>query len=73
MITDLDTYPRITAIIDREFSSPDFATSFAQYPFFIVDHPFWEDHPLSERNLLLNQATFDVLIRESERKRNPVN
>ncbi|KAF8964239.1 hypothetical protein BDZ97DRAFT_1660637 [Flammula alnicola] len=72
MITDVDTHPRITAIIDWEFSGPDFATSFAQYPLFIVDHPFWdEDHPLRKRNIQ-DQATFDELILEAERIRNPV-
>ncbi|KIM43525.1 hypothetical protein M413DRAFT_25879 [Hebeloma cylindrosporum] len=72
MITDVDTYPRITAIIDWEFSSADFVTTFAQYPFFIVDHPFWDnDHPLRERNKR-DQATFNELILEAERIRTPV-
>jgi hypothetical protein len=39
MITDAGTNPCISAIIDWEFSGPDFATSFAQYPLFIVNHP----------------------------------
>ncbi|KIM43576.1 hypothetical protein M413DRAFT_443503 [Hebeloma cylindrosporum] len=72
MITDIDTHPRITAIIDWEFSGADFVTSFAQYPFFIVDHPFWgKDHPLRERNIR-DQATFNELILEAERIRTPV-
>jgi len=72
MITDIDTHPRITGVIDWEFSGPEFATSFAQYPLFIVDHPAWdEDHPRRERNIR-DQATFDELILEAERIRNPV-
>ena len=72
MITDVDVNPRITAIIDWEFSGPDFVTSFAHYPLFIVDHPLWdEDHPLRERNRQ-DQATFNELILEAERTRNPV-
>ncbi|KAF8161981.1 hypothetical protein BJ912DRAFT_1069101 [Pholiota molesta] len=73
MVTDVDTSPSITGIIDWEFSGPDFATTFAQYPFFIVDHPMWkEDHPLRKRNVQ-DQTTFDELLREAERSRNPVN
>ena len=73
IITDVDTHPRITGVIDWEFSGPDFSTSFAQYPLFIVDHPAWDDdHPLRERNIR-DQATFDELILEAERIRhNPV-
>jgi len=36
MITDVDTHPRITGVIDWEFSGPTFATTLAQYPLFIV-------------------------------------
>jgi len=72
MITDVSTHPRITGVIDWEFSAAGFATSFAQYPLYIVDHPAWfEDHPLRERNLR-DQATFDELIREAEHIRIPV-
>ena len=73
IITDVDTHPRITGVIDWEFSGPDFPTALAQYPLFIVDHPAWEaDHPLRERNIR-DQATFDELILEAERIRpNPV-
>jgi hypothetical protein len=72
MVTDVDTSPSITGIIDWEFSGPDFATSFAQYPFFIIDHPSWkEDHPLRKRNIQ-DQTTFDKLLLEAERSRDPV-
>ncbi|KAF8903334.1 hypothetical protein CPB84DRAFT_1814701 [Gymnopilus junonius] len=47
-------------------------TLFAQYPLFIVDHPYWkDDNPLRERNVR-DQATFDQLIREGEQKRKAV-
>jgi hypothetical protein len=72
MITDIDTSPRISAVIDWELSGPDFATTFAYYPLFIVDHPLWDDdHPLRQRNIR-DQATFDELILEAESKRGPV-
>ena len=68
---DSDTnhpHPKITSVIDWEFSGPDYVSSFAQYPLFIVDHPMWdEDHPMRERNVR-DQATFDKLIREAERR-----
>jgi hypothetical protein len=70
IMVDVDTdinHPKITSVIDWEFSGPDYVSSFAQYPLFIVDHPMWdEDHPLRERNVQ-DQATFDKLIREAER------
>jgi hypothetical protein len=47
---------------DLEFSGPDFATSFAQYSLFIVDHPFWDE----------DQATFGKLLLEAEPIRPPV-
>ncbi|KAJ3856697.1 hypothetical protein EV368DRAFT_31824 [Lentinula lateritia] len=74
MIADANSsHPRITSVIDWEFSGPDFVSSFAQYPLFIVDHPHWkDDNPLRERNIR-DQATFDQLIREAERSRNLVN
>ncbi|KAE9398202.1 hypothetical protein BT96DRAFT_995097 [Gymnopus androsaceus JB14] len=61
MITDANSsHPCISAIIDWEFSGPDFIT------------PAWdEDHPLRERNIL-DQAIFDELLLEAERNRNPV-
>ncbi|KAK7471266.1 hypothetical protein VKT23_002674 [Stygiomarasmius scandens] len=70
MVTDIDTpTPHISAVIDWEFSGSDYCTSFAHYPFFIIDHPAWEDdHPLRPRNVR-DQATFDELLREAERKR----
>ena len=72
MITAIDTHPRITAVIDWEFSASSFPTSFAHYPFFIVDHPAWpEDHPLCERNKK-DQITFNEIILEAERLRKPV-
>jgi hypothetical protein len=72
LITYVDDQPRISAVIDWECSGPSFATNFAMYPFFIVDHPIWEkDHPLRERNRR-DQATFDELIREAERSRKSV-
>ncbi|KIJ55999.1 hypothetical protein M422DRAFT_23467 [Sphaerobolus stellatus SS14] len=72
MVTDTDTTsPRITAVIDWEFTSTDFTSSFAQYPLFIVDHPGWDDdHPLKPRNLE-DQATFNRLMREAESKFDP--
>ena len=61
-------HPKITSVIDWEFSGPDYVSSFAQYPLFIIDHPMWdEDHPMRERNVR-DQATFDKLIREAERR-----
>ncbi|KDR66381.1 hypothetical protein GALMADRAFT_259458 [Galerina marginata CBS 339.88] len=72
LITDDDLNPRITAVIDWELSGPDFVTTFAMYPFFIVDHPAWDDdNPLRQRNKR-DQATFDELILQAERNRNPV-
>ena len=72
MITDVDTHPHISAVIDWESSGPTSATTFAQYPLFIVDQPAWdESHPLRERNVR-DQATFDKLIHKTERIRKPV-
>jgi hypothetical protein len=72
MIIDDDKSPRISAVIDWEFSSPHATSSFAQYPLFIVDHPMWEDdNPLRERNGR-DQATFNVLMREAEMKKDPM-
>ena len=72
MIVDSDTSPRISAVIDWEFSGPYPTSSFAQYPLFIVDHPLWEDdNPLRQRNVH-DQATFILLMREAEMKKDPM-
>ena len=69
MIVDSDTSPRIVAVIDWEFSGPYPTSSFAQYPLFVVDHPLWEDdNPLRQRNVH-DQATFILLMREAEMKK----
>ena len=71
MIVDADTSPRISAVIDWEFSGTIGTSSFANYPLFIVDHPMWKvDHPLRARNIR-DQATFNSLMREAERKKDP--
>ncbi|TFK30046.1 hypothetical protein FA15DRAFT_663374 [Coprinopsis marcescibilis] len=72
LITDVDTRsPRITGIIDWEFTSTDPTTSYAQYPLFIVDHPAWpDDHPTKKRNIK-DQKTFNRLVREAESKLDP--
>ncbi|KAF9456883.1 kinase-like domain-containing protein [Collybia nuda] len=61
----------ITAILDWEGSATSSIGTFAIYPFFIVDHPMWEDDdPLCARNVR-DQATFNRLMRAAEGKRNP--
>ena len=71
MIVDADTSPRITAVIDWEFSGTHATSSFAQYPLFIVDHPHWDcDNSLRQRNVH-DQAIFNVFMREAEMKRDP--
>ena len=72
MIVDADTSsPRISGVIDWEFSCTRGTSSFSQYPFFIIDHPIWDDdHPLRARNVR-DQATFISLMREAERKKDP--
>ena len=71
MIVDADTSPRISAVIDWEFSCTHGTSSFSQYPLFIVDHPAWrDDHPLRQRNIQ-DQATFTSLMYEAERKKDP--
>ena len=71
MIVDADTSPRISAVIDWEFSGTIGTSSFSQYPLFIVDHPAWRvDHPIRPRNIR-DQATFNSLMREAERKKDP--
>ena len=71
MIVDADTSPRISAVIDWEFSRTHGTSTFAQYPFFIVDHPLWDDdNPIRERNIR-DQATFNSLMHEAEKKKDP--
>ncbi|GBE85653.1 hypothetical protein SCP_0801730 [Sparassis crispa] len=71
MITHGDSQPVISAVIDWEFSTARPIVSFACYPLFIVDHPFWDDdHPLRSRNIQ-DQATFDRLLCEAEGKADP--
>jgi hypothetical protein len=71
MVTDVESNPRVTAVIDWEFSATVATSTFAQYPLFIVDHPLWDDnHPLHPRNIR-DQASFDKFMHEAERKRNP--
>ncbi|TFK31466.1 hypothetical protein BDQ12DRAFT_739997 [Crucibulum laeve] len=72
MITDTDSpSPCISAVIDWEFTVTLPTSSFAQYPLFIVDHPFWEaDHPLKTRNMQ-DQATFNRLMLASESRLHP--
>jgi hypothetical protein len=70
-VVDVDTHPRITAIIDWDDTSTRSTSSFAQYPFFIVDHPAWpDDHPLRPRNLR-DQASFNRLFAKAEREKFP--
>ena len=72
MIIDADTSPRISAVLDWEFSGTQGTPSFSQYPLFIVDHPQWEDdHPMRPRNIQ-DQATFNSLMREAEMKKDPM-
>jgi hypothetical protein len=71
MIVDADKSPRISAVIDWEFSGTVGTSSFSQYPLFIVDHPQWDDdHPIRPRNIR-DQTTFNSLMREAERKKDP--
>ena len=69
LIVDADTSPRISGVIDWEFSSTDGTSSFSTYPLFIVDNPMWE-HPLRTRNVR-DRATFISPMREAERKMDP--
>lgn len=50
-------------------SGSEFVAYIAHHPLFIVDHP--EDHALRKRNIQ-DQGTFDELMLEAERNRNPV-
>ena len=70
MIVDADTSPRISAVIDWEFSCTHGTSSFSQYPLLIVDHPIWDKDHLFVRNIR-DQATFISLMREIERKKDP--
>ena len=71
MVTDVESNPQVTAVIDWEFSATVATSTFAQYPLFIVDHPLWDDnHPLRPRNIR-DQASFDKFMHEAELKRNP--
>ena len=65
------TSPRISAVIDWEFCT--FRTSsFSKYPLFIVYHPIWKvDHPIRAQNIR-DQATFNSLMLEAERKKDPI-
>ncbi|KAH0838880.1 hypothetical protein J3R83DRAFT_7307 [Lanmaoa asiatica] len=70
-VVDVDTHPRITAIIDWDDTATVSTSSFAQYPFFIVDHPDWpEDEPLRPRNVR-DQASFNRLLAKAEREKFP--
>jgi hypothetical protein len=70
-VVDVDTHPRITAIIDWDDTTALSTSSFAQYPIFIVDHPVWEeDHPLRPRNAH-DQASFNRLFAKAEREKFP--
>jgi len=72
MVTeDIESNPRVTAVIDWEFTATVSTFTFAQYPLFIVDHPVWDDnHPLRPRNIR-DQASFDKIMHEAELERNP--
>ena len=73
MIINADTSPRISAVLNWGFSGAQGTSSFTQYPLLIdrVDRLQWEDdHPIRPRNIQ-DQATFNSLIREAERKKDP--
>ena len=62
----------LSGLIDWDYSGLYFAADFATYPLFIIDHPAWnEDNPLRKRNIQ-DQNTFNEIILEAERNRNPV-
>lgn len=66
MVTDVESSPRITAIIDWEFTEATYSSGYSLYPFFIVDHPAWDDDdPRCERNVR-DQATFNELLFQKE-------
>lgn len=66
MFTDPDTHC-LSAVIDWEFSGVEYVSTFAQYLFFIIDHPWDKDHPLRERNVR-DQATFNEILLEEVRR-----
>ncbi|KAG8946599.1 hypothetical protein FRC03_001333 [Tulasnella sp. 419] len=71
MIVDGDTNPRISGVIDWEWSRTLPTSSVAQYPLFIVDNPHWEpDDPMRERNVR-DQETFIKVMREAESRFSP--
>ncbi|KAJ7599857.1 hypothetical protein C8J56DRAFT_812763 [Mycena floridula] len=63
---------QITGIIDWEGSGTFPQASFAIHPFFIQDHPMWDDDHLLRKRNVRDQATFNRLMRiaESERSLN---
>ena len=66
LLTNLDSDPRIMAVIDWEFTATAPTSSFAQYPLFIVDNPEWDDdHPQRSRNPR-DQAKFNAFMYEAE-------
>ena len=71
IVTDVESNPRITAVLDWELSSTLPTSSFAQYPLFIVNHPAWkDDNPLCARNIR-DQSAFNKFMQEAELKRDP--
>jgi Phosphotransferase enzyme family len=71
MVTDVESNPRITAVLDWELSSTLPTSSFAQYPLFIANHPAWkDDNPLCARNIR-DQSAFNKFMQEAELKRDP--
>ncbi|KAH7881939.1 hypothetical protein F5I97DRAFT_458712 [Phlebopus sp. FC_14] len=75
LVVDVESHPRITAIIDWDNAQAVCTSSFAQYPLFIVDNPLWDDTDdkvarLRQRNVQ-DQATFNRLLEEAERKKFP--
>ncbi|TDL17331.1 hypothetical protein BD410DRAFT_831553 [Rickenella mellea] len=66
MLTNVDSEPRITGIINWEYSSTAPTSSFAQYPSFITDQiEVHQDHHRRERNKG-DQETFEMLLKEAE-------
>ncbi|TFK41658.1 hypothetical protein BDQ12DRAFT_765143 [Crucibulum laeve] len=72
MVTNIDSsLLHITAVIDWEFTVTNPTSSFARYPLFIVNHPYWDvDHSLKTRNVK-DQATFNQLMLASESRLHP--
>jgi aminoglycoside phosphotransferase (APT) family kinase protein len=63
---DVKGQPCITALIDWEFSCTVPTSSFAQYPIFIMDHPFLDDDDPHRQRNVLDRETFDKLFRQAE-------